>query len=152
MERGLQEIASVGLVDGAFVCNSTGEVVASSMPPVLATAAMSDIGRALSQTFGAFEAAGAPIDRLDLAFDTWRLYVRDLGQGLVVVIAEPDCDAACLRMTVDIITTGWASSGVLQKRIGKGKTSARMDLLSRANLDDAAWLSLRPLIGQPHSA
>lgn len=152
MERGLQEIASVGQVDGAFVCNSTGEVVASSTPPVLATAAMSDIGRALSQTFGAFEAAGAPIDRLDLAFDSWRLYTRDLGQGLVVVIAEPGCDVSFLRMTVDIITTGWASSGDLQKRIGKGKTSARMDLLSRANLDDAAWHSLRPLIGQPHTA
>ena len=152
MERGLQEIATVGSVDGAFVCNSTGEVVASSVPPVLATAAMSDIGRALSQTFGAFEAAGVPIDRFDLSFDTWRLYTRDLGQGLVVVIADPNCDISFLRMTVDIITTGWTTSGVLQKRIGKGKTSARMDLLSRANLDDAAWHSLRPLTSQPHSA
>ncbi len=146
MEWGLQEIASVELVDGTFVCNSGGDVVASSVPPVLATAAMSHIGRALAQTFGAFEAAAAPIDKLDLAFDTWRLYCRDLGQGIVVVICEPECDIAYLRMTVDIVTTEWSYGGALQKRIGKGKSSSRMDLLSRANLDDAAWNSLRLLV------
>lgn len=148
MERGLQEIASVDQVEGAFVCNSSGDVVVSSMPPVLATAAMSHIGKALSQVFGAFEAAGVPVDRLELSFDSWRLYARDLGQAVVIVVAEPYADLSMIRMTVDIVITTWNAGGQLQKRVGNGKSSARMDLLSRANLDDAAWSSLRLLVGQ----
>lgn len=147
MERGLQELATMDQVDGAFVCNSSGDVVLSSMPPVLATAAMSHIGKAVSQVFSAFEAAAVPIDRFDLAFDTWTLVARDLGQAVVIVVAEPGADLSTLRMMLDIVIVGWTTSGQLEKRLGKGKSSSRMDLLSAANLDDAALRSLKLLGG-----
>lgn len=147
MERGLQELATMDQVEGAFVCNSAGEVVLSSMPPVLATAAMSHIGKAVSQVFSAFEAAGVPVDRFDLAFDTWKLIARDLGQAVLILVAEANADLSMTRMMIDITVVGWTSSGQLEKRLGKGKSSSRMELLSRSNLDDASWRSLKLLGG-----
>ena len=143
MERDLQQICALEHVGGAFVCDNTGEVVVSSTPPVLATITMNQIGRSAVQTFSAMETAKRPVERMEIIYDAWRLFVRDLGPAMVVVVCQPAVDMAMLRMTVDMVTVRWRKENLLQKRLGKKNPPPRKDLLTEAHLDDAAWRSYR---------
>ena len=146
MERDLQEICALEHVGGAFVCDNAGEVIVSSTPPVLATNTMNQISRAAAQTFGAMETAKKLVERLEFTYDTWRLFVRDIGPAMIVVVCQPAVDMAMLRMTVDMVTVGWRKDNNTQKRLSKKGAPPRKNLLTEAQMDDIGWRSYR-LIG-----
>ncbi len=146
MERGLQDICAVEGVGGAFVCDNAGDVVASSSPAVLATDTMSHIGRVTAQIFAAMEAANRRVERLEFAFDTWRLFARDLGPAALLVVGHPQVDTAWMRMAVDVAIVEWRASHTIEKKAGKRQV-ARHHMLKRDQLDDAGWQSLRLAMG-----
>lgn len=141
MERALREFGSIDHVCGAFVCDNAGDVLASSSPPVLASVAMVQIGRAGAQVFAAMETALRPVDHVEFTFDSWRLFVRDLGEALLVLVAEPAVDTAILRMTMDVVIAGWRSDARVQKRLHRAAASARVTLVSEASVGPTAWQS-----------
>ena len=144
MERDLIEICGLRGVAGAFVCDNAGEIIACSNPPALATVTMTQVGRVAAQVFGAMEAANRRVDRLEVAYDSGRLFARDLGSALLVVICQPGVDSAMLRMAVDVAVVGWRNDNQQRKRLSRSKV-ARRHVLTRPELDDVAWQSWRVL-------
>ena len=141
MEEGLQDLGSIEHVGAAFVCDNAGEVLAASTPHVLATVTMSHIGRTAAQILSAMEAARRRVDQVELAYDTWRLFVRDLGPGVLVVVSEPGIDTAFLRMEMDVLAAGWRSDRGVRKRLERGSAAARTALVSPAALGETSWHS-----------
>jgi len=135
MERGLGQISLVPAVGGAFVCSNAGDVIVSTSPPLLATATMNNIGREIARAFSAFEASGRPVSRLDVTYDTWRLFANDIGDAIMFVVCHPGVDAAIVRMTVDVATAGWHKDAKIQKRMAQHKTSRRA-AITRTALDE----------------
>jgi hypothetical protein len=141
VEQGLQDLGSIEHVGAAFVCDNAGEVLAASTPHVLATVTMSQIGRTAAQILSAMEAARRRVDQAELAYDTWRLFVRDLGPGLLVVVSEPGVDTAFLRMEMDVLIAGWLSDRSVRKRLERGSAAVRSALVSPVSLGESGWHS-----------
>lgn len=144
MEKELQQIAGLPDVGGAFLCDNAGEVLASSNPPVLASATMATLGREAARAFEALEAAGLPSSRLELRYDSWQLIARDLEQCVLLVVCHPGVDGALVRMTADIGVAMWKKDGKHQKRLAKSRAS-RSALLAQATMDEVSFRSWRRL-------
>jgi predicted regulator of Ras-like GTPase activity (Roadblock/LC7/MglB family) len=132
MEKELAQIAQVPSVGGAFVCSNAGDVIVSSTPPVLATVTMNAIGREMARAFTAFEASGRPVTRLEVTYDTWRLLASDMGDLLMFVVCHPGVDAAVVRMTVDVVGSGWQKDSRVQKRLAPYRTPRRAAITPNA--------------------
>ena len=135
MEQALADLGLLDGVGGSFVCDNAGDVIVSSAPPVLATDTMTSIGREVARAFGAMEASGRPITRLEFTYDSWRLYSRDLERALLFVVCHPAVDMSMVRMSVDVALSRWTKDRSVEKRLRAGGP-ARRDLAWQANLDD----------------
>jgi hypothetical protein len=138
MEKGLAQLGAIPHVGGAFVCDNKGDVIVSSDPAVLATVTMNTIGREVGRAFIALEAAGRPVARIELAYDTWRLLALDIADAVVFVVCQPAADMATVRMTADVVVAGWRKDGDSQKRLARHK-AVRRELVNRSQLDTGAW-------------
>jgi predicted regulator of Ras-like GTPase activity (Roadblock/LC7/MglB family) len=147
MERDLQQISNIEDVAGAFVCDNASNVIASSEPAVLATVTMQHIGRVAAQVFEAMRMTGRTMDRAEFQYDTWTLFARDFGKQLALVVCQPGADMSVVRMSVDMAAVRWKADKGVQKRLSKHETR-RDGLLTRPNLDEAAWRSWRLLSPQ----
>jgi len=143
MERGLAQVVSIENVEGAFVCDNAGDVIAASAPAVLATITMNHLGRELGRAFTAMEAAGQAATRLELRYDSWLLLATDVGPALLLVVCRPAVDLPVLRMTVDMVATGWRKDGSAQKRMRRNTNAVRRDLVTRAPMDDVSQRTWR---------
>lgn len=129
MEKELAQLAQVPSVGGAFVCSNAGDVIVSSTPAVLATVTMNAIGREMARAFTALEASGRPVTRLEVTYDTWRLLVHDMGDALMCVVCHPGVDAAVVRMTIDVVVSGWRKDAKVQKRLAPHRTARRAAIM-----------------------
>ena len=144
MERELTQFSNLSRVGGSFVCDNAGEVVVSSTPAVLATVTMTTIGREVGRMFSALETAGAPMTRIELAYNTWRLFAQDIGDGVLFVVSEPGADPSLVRMTADVVAATWARDGSIQKRL-QARKAVRRELVTRATLDPVSLQSWRTI-------
>lgn len=146
MEKGLEQVGVLAGVEGSFLCDNRGDVIVSSDPAVLATVTMNTIGREVARTFVALEAAEQGAERIDFVYDSWRLLARDIGDGVLFVVCQPDVDMAMVRMTVDVAIAGWRTNPNAQKRIQQHRAE-RAALVNRATLDQGSWSSWTVLKG-----
>jgi hypothetical protein len=140
MEREIHTLCGLPQVGTAFACDNDGNVVASAEPVMLATATMQSAGRAVAQALSVMTTPERSVDRVELVYDTWRLFARDLGPGVLVLICQPEADMPLIRMQTDIVVAAWRRDGIIARRLG-AKTDGRAQLLTRANLDERAWAS-----------
>lgn len=136
MQKGLARLVGVAGVGGCFVCDHGGEVLESSNPAPLATATMHMIGRQVAQTHVALESAGYAAQYIEFVYDSWRLLARDLGNAQLFILCEPGVNMSLVRLTADVVATGWRADKGVQKRLA-GHT--RREGLTRENLDEVSW-------------
>ena len=136
MQKGLARLAGVTGVGGSFVCDHGGEVLESSNPAPLATATMQMIGRQIAQTHAALESADYAVHHIEFVYDCWRLLARDLGNAQLFILCEPGADMSLVRLTADVVATGWHADKGVQKRLA-GRT--RREGLTRDTLDEVSW-------------
>mgnify|MGYP001400319727 CR=1 FL=1 len=140
MERDLAQVTGVPNVGGAFVCDNRGDVIVSSDPAVLATVTMNTIGREVGRAFVALEAANAPAQRLDFAYDRWRLLAQDIGNAVLFVVCQPEADMSIVRMSADVVIAGWRKDPAAQKRLQRVSIE-RSALVRKSNLDQGSLRS-----------
>ncbi len=138
MEKELQEFCAIPHVGGAFVCDNRGEVIVSSDPAVLATVAMSAIGREVGRSLLALEAGGREGFRLDFMFDSWRLLAHDMGEAVIFIVCETGADVATVRMTAEVAMNTWQKDSRVQKRLASRRVE-RKHLVTPATLDQDAY-------------
>jgi hypothetical protein len=125
MEQGLAQLAGISQVGGAFVCDNRGDVIVSSSPAVLATVTMNAMGREVGRIVAALEAAGRPGQRLEFAYSTWRLLTVDINDALLFVVCHSAVDMSLVRMTTDVVLTGWRRDPAVQKRLQQHRVERR---------------------------
>jgi len=140
MEKDLTQITSVPNVGGAFVCDNRGDVIVSSDPAVLATVTMNTIGREVGRAFVALDAANAPANRLDFAYDRWRLMAQDIGEAVLFVVCQPEADMSIVRMAADVVVAGWRKDANAQRRLQRVGI-ARVALVKSSTLDHGSMRS-----------
>lgn len=138
MEKELQQFCDIPHVGGAFVCDNRGDVIVSTDPAVLATVAMSAIGREVGRSLLALEASGHGGLRMDFVFDSWRLLAHDIGDAVVFIVCEPGVDVATVRMTAEVAVNRWQKDPRAQKRLTNRRIE-RKQLVAPAALDQNAY-------------
>jgi predicted hydrocarbon binding protein/predicted regulator of Ras-like GTPase activity (Roadblock/LC7/MglB family) len=103
MEAILKEISAIVGVSGCFVCNSEGDVLASTLPSVLDQDALVTVGRTISQTTaGIFAARRRKVHELDLLFSEGRMVVKPLSQGSLCVLCARNMNVPLLNLTANV--------------------------------------------------
>jgi hypothetical protein len=140
MEKELEQVSAVPGVGGSFLCDNRGDVIVSSDPAVLATVTMNTIGREVGRAFVALETAGQPAAKMEFAYDSWRLLAQDIGDAVLFVVCQPETNMAMVRMSADVVISGWQKDNAAQKRLQRHRAE-RSALVSRAALDQGSWSS-----------
>ena len=119
MKDGLKEINELSGVWGSFISNNRGEVLLNVSPPTLNKAVLENISR---QALDLFVSAGDQIkDLRELVFhySQKKLFVLDLEKAILGVVCTPSVDISLLRMTANVVITGWEADNKVQTILQK---------------------------------
>ena len=119
MKDGLKEINELVGVWGSFITNNRGDVILSVAPPALKKPVLENISR---QVIELLISAGDQIDGISemvFHYSQKKLFVIDLEKAILTVVCTPSVDISLLRMTVNVIRTGWDSDEKVQKALEK---------------------------------
>jgi predicted regulator of Ras-like GTPase activity (Roadblock/LC7/MglB family) len=103
MEDILKDINAVSGVTGCFVCNSTGQVIASALPNLFDEAILSTVGRTMTQTMsGLAIARRRKIGDIDLVYDQSRLIAKNLREGCLCILCVRSINMPLLNLTANV--------------------------------------------------
>ncbi len=130
MEDRLQEITALVGVNGAFLTDGQGSVVASAGVDWMSPEGLSTIGRVVQQTLsGLALAKRRKVGDLDFVYERGRLIAKGAGQGCLFIVTAPTINVALLNMTADLV--------VKSLREADRQTSAQARPVWPASLRDA---------------
>ncbi len=118
MDELLRDLNGVVGVQGAYVFDTDGKVLASNMPSQLPEGALETVGRTFSRTLEALRVARRrKVQDMDVLYESGRLLVKNLGEGCLVLQCTPSINVPLLNLTANVVARK------LQERI-KGKGAA----------------------------
>lgn len=109
----LEGLSTVPGVNGSFVCDDDGQIVARALPDLFDDALLARVGAITSKAIAGLETAGEVGD-LDFTFSDGRLIVKSFGLGCLCILCEPDISASFLTL----------SAGVAVKKLSQESVSA----------------------------
>jgi predicted regulator of Ras-like GTPase activity (Roadblock/LC7/MglB family) len=103
MEDILTEIGAVVGVTGCFVCDSEGQVLASTLPNIFDEDILSTVSRTLSQTTaGLVTARRRKVQEIDLLYSEGRMVVKPLREGCLCVLCVRNINVPLLNLTANV--------------------------------------------------
>jgi predicted regulator of Ras-like GTPase activity (Roadblock/LC7/MglB family) len=100
MESLLKEINAVLGVHGSFVCYPDGSIVAKVMPSHISDEQLTLVARVAAQTFQALDISRRRTDEADLVFEQGRLVLKNLRNGILVILCARTLSLPLLNLTV----------------------------------------------------
>jgi predicted regulator of Ras-like GTPase activity (Roadblock/LC7/MglB family) len=119
MKDGLKEINQLAGVWGSFVSNNQGEVILGITPPGLKKPELENIAQ---QALKLLVSSGGKITKVSemvFHYSQKKLFIVDLEQAILAVICTPSVDIPLLRMTVNVVRTGWEGDEEVQLLLQK---------------------------------
>jgi len=138
----LGEITAVAGVNGCFICDNSGRVVAHSFGDRRNVTPLGDVGLEAVLTAAVFGSVGEPAVEMDFTFTRGRLIMRDLGSSLLVLLCEPQPEIAMLRLTLNVAAAQLMEDPELRSRL-RDSTASREVLENE--LDEISWQLLKAL-------
>jgi len=137
-----RDITSVAGVRGCFICDNQGRVLAHSFVDDRNMTPIGDVGREAVLTAAVFGRVGESVSEFDVTFTGVRMIVRDLDNGLLVLLCEPQVEIAMLRLTLNVAAGQLKDDRELRSRL-RDSPAAREVLENE--LDEISWQLLRAL-------
>ncbi len=145
MEEALAEVNAVAGVQGCFICDNRGDVIASDAPRGLDETELTSVGREVSQTLAALAMAGQRTNELDFMYEAMRVVAHDLGNATLIVLCEPRVEIAMLRLTLNVVLARLKGDSGIQSQIDARFLERE---LKQDDVDDISWHLLRALQGE----
>lgn len=114
MKAGLKEINELSGVWGSFISNNRGQIMLNVSPPTLNKAVLENISR---QVLDLLISSGDQIKDLGemvFHYSQKKLFVLDLEKAILGVVCTPSVDISLLRMTANVVITGWENDQKVQ--------------------------------------
>jgi predicted regulator of Ras-like GTPase activity (Roadblock/LC7/MglB family) len=103
MDSILKEINAVSGVSGSFVCDETGEVMASAMPSVFDAETTHTVGRTAAQTLSSLQMARRrKIGEMDLVYAGGRVIVKAMPRGYLIVLCIRNVNVPLLNLIANM--------------------------------------------------
>ena len=114
MKEGLKEINDLSGVWGSFISNNRGEVMLNVTPPTLNKAVLENISRQALDLLVSSEDQIKDLREMVFHYSQRNLFVLDLGKAILGVVCTPSVDISLLRMTANVVITGWEGDQKVQ--------------------------------------
>ncbi len=98
----LDALAALPEVLGAFLCNSSGAVLASKMPEYLALDQVEKAAKLLSQQRAAASAAVGDVQRCEFRYLEYKFFVYYLPEGTLFVLCRPKANAQRIDFEIEL--------------------------------------------------
>lgn len=119
MKAILDDLNDVPGVNGAFVCNAEGKVVASSMQPPIGQDLLDAVAKSLSRTAeGVRSLQGKGSPDIEMVFEAGVLILKPLDPGCLCILCVPKVNIPMLNLTANMAVRQ------LKKAIAAGKAAA----------------------------
>ena len=119
MKNGLKEINKTLGVWGSLLCDNQGKIIAEVTPPALNKPRMENISRHILEAFKTIGEELPGMKEVVLHYKQRKLFAVDIQQALLIVVCTPSVDIPLLRMSVNVIVTGWQNDPKVKKELAK---------------------------------
>ena len=103
MENYLSDINAVIGVNGSFVADKKGHILARALPSVYDAPTLEVVARTMMQTFAGLETARRrKVGDIDMVFGEGRLIVKPFGEGCVGIMCVPRINVALVNLTANV--------------------------------------------------
>ncbi len=103
MESLLSDINAVIGVNGSFVADKKGHILARALPSVYDAPTLEVVARTMMQTFAGLETARRrKVGDIDMVFGEGRLIVKPFGEGCVGIVCVPRINVALVNLTANV--------------------------------------------------
>jgi predicted hydrocarbon binding protein/predicted regulator of Ras-like GTPase activity (Roadblock/LC7/MglB family) len=103
MEDILRDIGAVVGVTGCLVCDTEGQVLASTLPAIFDDGILTTVSRTVSQTTaGLVTARRRKVQEIDLLYSDGRIVVKPLRDGCLCVLCSRNMNVPLLNLTANV--------------------------------------------------
>lgn len=103
MESLLSDINAVIGVNGSFVADRKGRILARALPALYDASTLEVVARTMTQTFAGLETARRrKVGDIDMVFAEGRLIVKPFGEGSLAIICVPRINVALVNLTANV--------------------------------------------------
>ncbi|MGA2112259.1 MAG: roadblock/LC7 domain-containing protein [Anaerolineales bacterium] len=104
MRNYLEEINGVVGVTGSFLCRSDGSLIDTVLPEALSEETLLSVSRTLAKTLeGLRLARHRKVTEMDLAYESGRLVVKNLGETYLIILCTPNINVSLLNLTANLV-------------------------------------------------
>jgi predicted regulator of Ras-like GTPase activity (Roadblock/LC7/MglB family) len=100
----LATLKDVGGVVGSFVCTPDGRLVSREIPAMFDDGALAEAGSRLIRFREAFAAGGDDLEVGVIRFDEHRIYMKVVGNSLLMILVQGAVNMPALRMAANLVT------------------------------------------------
>lgn len=102
MRNYLEEINGVIGVTGSLLCSPDGTLIASVLPEAISEETLLVVSRTLAKTLDGLRLARhRKVTEMDLAYESGRLVVKNLGEGYLIILCTPNINVSLLNLTAN---------------------------------------------------
>ena len=103
MEEILRSITTVVGVSGCFVCDESGEILASALRSLVRDYGLSSVAYTAAQTLAGLRVARRrKAGDIDLHYSGGRVLIKPLAGGCLCIVCEPRVNIPLLNLTADV--------------------------------------------------
>jgi predicted regulator of Ras-like GTPase activity (Roadblock/LC7/MglB family) len=99
----LATLRDVGGVVGSFVCTPNGRLVSREIPAMFDDGTLAEAGSRFIRLREAFAAGGDEVDIAVARFEDHRIYMKVVGDSLLVVLIQGAVNMPALRMAANLV-------------------------------------------------
>jgi predicted regulator of Ras-like GTPase activity (Roadblock/LC7/MglB family) len=119
MKDGLKEINDLSGVWGSFIADNRGEIMFSVTPPDLKEPLLEDISSQILELLVSSVEHLKELSEIVFHYAQKKLFVVDLEDAILAVVCTPSVDISLLRMSVNVVRTGWDDDPKVQTLLKK---------------------------------
>jgi predicted regulator of Ras-like GTPase activity (Roadblock/LC7/MglB family) len=99
----LATLKDVAGIAGSFVCTPDGRLVSREIPSMFEDAVLAEAGSRLLRMREAFAAGGEELEVGVIRFRDHRIYMKTVGNSMLMILAEGDVNMPALRMAANLV-------------------------------------------------
>jgi len=98
----LKALRDVQGIEGSFIINTSGGLLAKEMPAIFSDTVMEDASPRIARLGETFQSAGVDFETCSVRFAEHFLYIRKLVKGFLCVLTQGNVNLPALKMAVNL--------------------------------------------------
>lgn len=103
LQQALASLHDINGVTGSFIVGTNGQLIARDTPPLLGEEVLAPVGPRLLRLWDTLREVDQSLDQAVISYESQKLYVRPLVQGLLCTIVPLGTNMPALRMAVNLL-------------------------------------------------